>query len=318
MGDATEQGVSRTKRDQDMEDLLARREQENTGETEEELEASEEEPVKKPAKEPKEDIIRFTDADGNTYNVPKNAQTNLKVDGKEVTTPVDQITRRYQKGAAGDKRLQEANSFKKQLEEKERNLTAKEQEFLKQYNQAKKQISQGNLSNDDYQKKVRNLISAVVEADEDKAVEIFSDVYKPAPQPSFDPKTINRAVDERVQARMLEKEQAEYRQRLTDANERFMKDYKDLADDSMLYNMVDTETARINQERPGAEPWEIISEAAENVKTWKDGMTKPSRKKKVTTPTPASGRASIGEDEKPVTRKDILNDMRRARGQPPT
>jgi len=110
-------------------------------------------------------------------------------------------------------------------------------------------------------------------------------------------------------------------QDLKKAQADFYDNYSDLAEDPMLFEMVDTKTAKLSGENPDLPPSEIIKKAAEEVKQWWQGQfkkTKPKRKKN-TSPTPASGRAKIGEEEAaPETRKEILSTMRQARGQPAT
>ena len=332
-GEATQQGVSR--RDRDMEDLLKRREEEaledNEDLEEDDLETDDDEDLEEDdeedLEEDEEDLepdkgedtpesMVFKGDDGKEYTVPLSASTVIKIDGEEVAAPVSQITQRYQKGAAGEIRLQQAGELKKDLEQREEALTAKEAQFLDRMDTAQQQQTTGDLSQDDYKDKVRELIEAVVEADEERAVELFSTVYKPPQDNSAQLVTdITASVRKDLDAEASAKEQKKYNAKLVKAGKRFNKEYKELAADGRLFELVDNETDRIAKEDPTAEPWDIISRAAEKIKKWHGGTSKKRRKK--TTPTPAGGRASIGEDKKPkATRSTILNDMRAARGQP--
>lgn len=319
--EATPQGVS--KRDRDYEDLLNAREQEKAGEepkVEPELEP-EGEPEIKPEGEPETkaepEMVTFTDDDGNEYQIPKGSKAKLKIDGEEVETPVGTAFSRYQKGAAGDKRLQEASRIRQQLEAKEQQLTqkgeelsAKEQQFLEKMNQASQAHKEGDLSGDDHSKYVDELTDALIEADSDKAKELLTPLFQ-----KDDSNMVEEKINQRFQEqerKEQEKTQREFQDKLLDARAWFEDQYPDLHGDEMLFKMTDQETAELLQKNPGVEPKEIIKQAAEKVRAWRG---KPTKTKKNSAPTPASGRAKIGTDEKPQTREDILNQQRKARGQ---
>jgi len=310
MTDATQEGVSQ--RDQVIANLKKQQATEETPEVEPEVE---EEIKEEPEQEeiPDEaavETIQFKDGD-TVYEVPKTAAATLKIDGEEIETPLDTAFRRYQKGAAGDKRLQEANDIRKALEDKQKILDQREQELLERLNQ-----DNPDLSNDDRKGLARAIINARIEDDEESLATVL-DKITPKVEPKIDESLITRTVDERVQAGISKIEQQRQSKKLLDARAKFESDYPELVKDQMLFDMVDRETFKIGQERPGAEPSEIITEAAERVKDWL-GKMKPKPPKKRTVPTPASGRASIGEDEKPPpTLKETINKMRISRGYSP-
>jgi len=267
-----------------MEELLEKRKTEKEPEIDVE---NEEEPEEIVAKE----MIQFVDEDGNKYEVPKTASTVLKLDGEEVVTPVSTMTRRYQKGAAGARRMEESNLLKQELLEKEKELAEREAALNKPV-----------VPNIDNKDKIKKLVAAVVEADEEKAVELFSDVYqKPV---DIDESAIEKVVDKKVESRIKKREQKDFNMKVIEANEKFETKFPELVEDPMLYDMVDRETAKISQSSPGRDPWKVISEAAKSVKAWKEGLTvKPTPKKK-STPTPLSGRSKLGEDKKPPSRQE--------------
>ena len=313
-------GVS--KRESDMEDLLQRRESEE-GHDEEILDSGEAnvEEIVDPEIDKEvdvaEDLLIFTTDKGDEYKVPKSASTKLKINGEEVVTPADKIVSRYQKGAAGDQKLQTANDLKKQLDLREADLSSREQNFFDQVEKAKQQNLDGDLSQDDYAEKVKQLVTAVVDADEDAAVELFSSIYKPPAQTgAIDEVALTnkfvKLLDDREEAKVAKAYTAE----LSKAQTRFATDYSELYKDERLYALVDGETAKIAEAKPMATPWEIISEAAENIKKWQGVKTDPGRKPKKKTPTPAGGKVPLGEDPKEETRADIINSIRVARGQP--
>lgn len=306
--DAIQKDVSdQTKHDKDYDELVKRRE-ETKAEEEPEVEEELGEKVEDP------EMMEFIDSSGEVYQVPVTAAAKLKIDGEDVETPLDQALRRYQKGAAGDKKLQEASELKKTLEAKEQELTQKEQSILSQLKEADEQKKKGDLSPDDHKGVIKDLASALVDVDEDRASESLNKLVeqlrpeKQKPQKSFSSKDVDKRVDRRLanNQRM---------QMIRDAQNKFQKEYKDLAADEVLFNEVDRKTRELVMQSPESDPWEIIEKAAEQTKKWRDGLTK--KPKKTKTPTPASGRASIGEDEKPEpTRDDVINEIKKARGQP--
>jgi len=338
--EATQQGVSR--QEQEREALVAKRAEERAeelaGEKGAELEPepdvepepevdvddkkiddtetpSENIPEPEPSAEP--EMMEFMGPNDKVYKVPVSAAAKLKIDGKEVSTPIETVLSRYQKGAAGDKRLQEASNIRRELEAQQVDLTRREESFLKQMELAETAKDQGGLSKADYTKKVQDLAAALVEADEERAAELFQEVLPQYQQPA--PVVEPEDLDNRVARKFAE---LQGQKDLQQAQSEFYDNYSDLAGDPFLFEMVDNKTAKIANENPDMPPSKIIKQAAEEVKEWRDEKFKqvapaPVKKKKRSSPTPAGGRAKIGEDDPPPqTRKDTLNEMRVARGQP--
>lgn len=326
--EATPQGVSR--RDQMMEELIKKRAEEEGREIEEEAddtvvaekdetqddsgdEGSDAHGEEEGEAEPPPKTISITGSDGKVYEVPADGRVKMKVDGEEIEETVDSVVRGHQKGAAGDRRLQQAAEMTRVLEQRAHALSLKEQEFLRQMKTADQKKAAGTLSSDAHKETAKKLIDALLDADEETAAELLGNVFagSQSNQKGIDPDAVRRMVSDGVNEITKAKE-------LKDAQARFAKEYKDLHEDAYLFNLVDAETVKVMAETPSATPWEIIETAAKRVSEWraKNGpaKTKPSVRRP---PTPASGRASIGKDEeKPVTRADVLKEMREARGQP--
>lgn len=302
--EATQQSVS--KRDRDMEELLKSRDQEREPEEPEDVKTKEPEPV---------ETIIFTDDAGKEYQVPKNSKTKFKIDGEEIEAPVTTAFSRYQKGAAGDKRLQEASRVRQQLEEQQRQLN-EQYKALQQERQAFEQTREADPPQDDHN--VDKLTDALIEADSDEAKKLLEPLFQ---KPGIDTEAINKEVESRLSNFVEEQErqkqaekQVKFQNDLLDARAWFEDNYKVLNEDEMLFNLVNQKTGVLYEQNPHDDPKKIIKKAADEVLAWHKKMVKT---KKPTVPTPVSGRASIGADEKPVTRKDILNEQRKARGQPP-
>lgn len=335
--DATlEEGVSesKTKREQELERIRAKRVQELSGEVEgtapkEELGDEGGQPSDYGDPAPAEKTLKFYGDDGTEYEIPETAKARLKVDGKEIEEPLTKVTSRYQKGAAGDLRLQEANRVKQELEAKEetlakrgQELTAKEQEYIRRVKAANIQSKTPDPSKDGQMER-KELIAALIDADEDKAEKAFSRLgafsQQPAP-PQADPKAIDAQVGQAVEAKLKEREQVQVKKDREAAVKWFFEERADLAEDAYLRSAVDRETAVIMRESPDKPPLEVMQEAARKVQIWIDGKAnKPvNGAKKKATPTPASGRRSMGEDSPPPpTRKERINQIRQRRGQAP-
>lgn len=331
--EATPQGVSR--RDQMVEELIKKRAEERA--KEEGVEIEEEDTTVQPAAEKGETqddsgdegsdaqdeeegegesppkTISITGSDGKVYEVPADGRVKMKVDGEDIEETVDSVVRGHQKGAAGDRRLQQAAEMTRVLEQRAHALSLKEQEFLRQMKTADQKKAAGTLSSDAHKDTAKKLIDALLDADEETAAELLGNVLAGSQpeQKGVDPDAIRRMVNDGVNEMTKARE-------LKDAQARFAKEYKDLHEDAYLFNLVDAETVKVMAETPSATPWEIIETAAKRVSEWraKNGpaKTKPSVRRP---PTPASGRASIGKDAPPPpTRKDILEEMKLSRGQP--
>jgi len=326
-------GVQKSKRDKDFEELIASRAEERKAEGTElppvfdaAMEAKKDEPVEEPENvlEPKAkpNMIIMVDDEGNKYEVPTTAKFKLKIDGSEVEETFDRVTRGYQKGAAADKRLEQATIKIRELDAKERTLNARGYALTQQEQAAKQQLQKleqqhdsGKLSTDAYKEKAQQLVSALLDDDDpvEKVAKILPSLVPQQQAPQVDLDRMRTDIRSMVRADI----------ELDDAKSRFHRDYEDLANDVDLYNMVNEKTKVLVRTKPTSKPWEIIQEAAEGVREWVKKLspneveptsTKPKPKP---SPKPASGRASVGEDKKPPTREDILNEMRKARGQAP-
>lgn len=316
--EATQQGVSR--RDKEMEALLQRRREEqglkeepkdDQKPVEDDQPAEESEKVKEKPKEESEssEAFEFIGDDGSVIKVPRSSRLRTKVDGEEHEETLEKISRSYQKGAAGDKRLQEAAIIKKQLEDKERELTQREKDFIDKAQQL--EDNDEGLSDDAQKALAGKLVNALMDADEDTAAELLGSIFpKKAELPNID-----KEIEFRLEKRDKERAAQKWSEDVKASVERFQEEYKDLAADTFLNDMVDRRTIINQQENPKASPWEIVKQSADEVRDWlnKKAGTKTA---KPSPPTPASGRSVIKEESKPKTRADVIADMKRSRGQP--
>jgi hypothetical protein len=130
------------------------------------------------------------------------------------------------------------------------------------------------------------------------------------------------AIEERERKRQEEAEAKRVEQleksRL-EANEKFEaaldNEFKILKEDPNMMRLAKSYANEEYHSNPDADPWDVICGAVDKVKEFKAKIS-VTDKKPSPTPRSVSARASIGEDKKPQTRADILNQMKQSRGQP--
>lgn len=323
MTDATQQGVS--KREEDFEALIASRAAERgegpaaevQKDTQEEVQGKEVAEGEEATEEEKKPTISFTDEDGTQYEIPASARMRLKVDGAEVEETIDRMTRGYQKGAAADKRLEQASAKQRELEDKERALNARgyaltqqEQAVLSKLQNMEEKHQAGRLSPDAYREKAEELVSALLDDDDpiSRVAKILPSLAAPQAE-QVDLGKLQKDLKTSIRSEM----------ELDEARDKFYQEFKDLADDPALHHLVNERTKILVGENPHSKPWAIIKMAAEEVTEWKRKFAPVETAPAKPTPTPrqAAGRATIGKDVKPETREDVLNEMRKLRGQSP-
>jgi len=301
---ATDSGVS-TKFEKDYEAIVAAREKERAEENPEVEETEEPEEVEE---EPEEPMIDLVAADGSVIRVPASARYIAKVDGEQVEVPFDQITRSYQKGAAADKRLEEASTLRRSLEEKESELTRREQAFVNQQKALEQKREQGSITDNAYRDKAKKLLAALTDEDETDPEGRIASVLSEL----TNPEEIVQQAEQRALGRIEEIE----RQRALklaeterlEANQRFEKEYEDVVKDPIAYMAARKLAEDKWAQKPNATPWEIADLVGKEIR----GM----RTRKPATLKTVSARAAIGHDEKIPTREDIIKQMRLSRGQP--
>lgn len=328
----------------DMDALVARRQSEIKDQADEvtEPDHKKDEPIE-PEDESKEKgdaqppMVSLYDDEGNAIEIPATAKFKAKIDGQEVEVPFEQMSRSYQVGAAADNKMREASLKIKEIEQREKDLEAKGQELSKAEQSYKDQMDKleadkasGEVSETDYQETAQKLLNALTDAE--NPTEALVDVLKDlSPQaPTVDQDKIIAAAEERAEQKAKatfeekEKERAAEKKRkeqealdakMADANAKFEADHKDIIDDPVLYRLTKS-YANENMNVKKMDPQESIKDAVKRVKEWQKENVKAKRPTPPVTPKSVSSRASIGKDEKPETRKDILSKMRQSRGQP--
>ena len=341
---ATREGVQKSKREQDYEALVAAREAERTDDPAE-ASAPADQPPEEPITPSPDDggdddtkpesgdggtqdpgqqgvqMITLTDDSGNHYQVPATAKIRLKIDGEEMEESFDRITRGYQKGAAADRRLEQAALKQRELEAKERELntrgealTQQEQAALVGLQKMERQHKAGALSSDAYKDLSQQLVTALLEDDDpvEGVARILPNILQ---SPQLDPEQLDGIIESKLRSRE-ERTRAQRRQAAIEkAQQQFAKDYSHLDKHPLLRGMVNEQTKVLIAQKPDADPWEIIKEAAEYVETGLEGQfgSKRTGPKPKPTPRTASARASVDTAPKPQTRAEALADMQAKR-----
>ena len=311
--DVSEEEIERsTKYEDDFEALVARREQEVL---------SVAEPEAAPREETEKPMLELVDDDGNIIRIPASARYKAKIDGAEELVPVEKITRSYQVGAAADKRLEQATTALKDIEAKQRDLTEREKQFLEKQEALVQKRDEGEITDETYRATAKSLLEALTDENEEDPEGRIAEVLRDLSRPKIDPDKFAADIEKRTYAKIQERDAIQRQQSLESerkkANQRFETEYADVINDPIAYSAAKSLAVEKWQDRPNAAPWEIAAEVGNEIREWKSKLSpSPQTRNKPVTPRTVSARSTIGQDEKPETRADILAEMKEARGQP--
>lgn len=254
-------------------------------------------------------------------DVPQSQKVKLKVDGVEIEEDLDKLIRERQKNLSADKRLAEAATLRKQLEQYEVHLRAKEAQLSKMAQptqEAKRDVSS-------LKKVAAELRSAIYEAGEDdnETDERIANALASIAQPQVvAPPVINQEQMERQIMRKIQHE-TQYNQRVEEGNRLFREQYAHLNEPKWA-DLVN----RFTMEYPTtADPLEVIRESAERAQELFEaaGGQKLASQQTTLRPTPPRvppktvglrTKFDDGQEQKPLTREQAIAEMRRARGLP--
>lgn len=244
----------------------------------------------------------------------------LKVDGEEQEFEVGQVKATAQKNLAADRRLAAAAAREREIQDRERSLS--EREMALQQGQSKPPVSPG-ASDDVEGQMIDAALNAIYSGDEDEAKKALTSLMAGRHQPTqnaYNPDDISKRVRQETLAAIKQQEQ---QQQLKSAVSQFQAEFNDIASDPVLWGEADRKTLEVAKEHPEFTPYQIMQEAGNRVRSWLDakrgsGLSERSqRKRQAMTPVGGANRpASLGKDEPgPKTRRDVIGDMRRSRGQ---
>jgi len=258
--------------------------------------------------------------------------TTIKVDGEDIKVPFNDLRSSHQKDKASQKRFEEAAEYGRRVQEREAQLNAYVQNMQREAaasNTTTVTDVEPEQEPDDSPDLIKKYHEALYEDDADKAAELFKALTnKGRSQPAT--QNVDEAVQQALQRAMAQQQaqskreqQWAYQKSLEDAVKWFDTEYPDVAGTPELRAVADNRTIDLTQSNPDWSPKQIMQEAAESTRQWAKEFLSPNknervaRKKKIVQhPRATNASARLGEEEPvPETAADIIEEMKRVRGQ---
>ena len=249
-------------------------------------------------------------------------KTRIKVNGEEVDDSFDSLKSSHQKDKASQIRFEQASA-------KERQLIAREQQLMQHAENLKRQPSQEDAPKEDEATDVDDVVekyhAALFEDDAAEAARLLKTLSNSGRGNATQnvEEVVNRAImsyDQSRQRAVKQQREAVYHKSLQNAVKSFEEKYPDIAESPELRTIADNKTVTLTQDNPDWTPSQIIEAAAEYTRDWAGTVPNQNgrlaRKKKIVQqPKSARASANIGSDQAPMTASEIVQEMRKARGQ---
>jgi len=259
--------------------------------------------------------------------------TTIKIDGEDIKVPFNDLKSSHQKDKASQKRFEDAAEYGRRVQEREAQLNAYVQNMQQQQQKQKTLPSQDaepeQEQPDDSPDLIKKYHEALYEDDADKAAELFKALTnKGRSQPAT--QNVDEAVQQALQRAMAQQQaqnkrqqQYAYQKSLEDAVKWFDSEFPDVAGTPELRAVADNRTIELTQSNPDWSPKQIMQEAAESTRQWAKEFLSPNKNERVARkqkivqhPKATNASARLGEEEPvPETAADIINEMKRVRGQ---
>ena len=249
-------------------------------------------------------------------------KTRIKVNGEEVDVSFDSLKSSHQKDKASQMKFEQASA-------KERLLMAREQQLRQYAENLKRQPPQKDAPQESEASDVDDIVekyhTALFEDDAAEAARLLktlSNSGRGNATPNVE-EVVNRAIasyDQSRQRAVKKQREDVYHKSLQEAVKSFEDKYPDIAESPELRTIADNKTVTLTRDNPDWTPNQIIEAAAEYTRDWAGTMPNQNgrleRKKKIVQqPKSARASANIGSDEVPMTSSEIVQEMRKARGQ---
>jgi len=231
----------------------------------------------------------------------------LEVSGQQIKKKKEEVleagVRTLQKETSADARLRQAAALEAELEERERRLKELEAEHLARRDQEDEEIDEESRA-----------FADAIFTDEEAVAKTFSKLKK-----QLNTVTEKMTEAERERAEKQEKEQKS-------VVEYYHSNHKAIASDPDMHPALNRRLKIISEQEPNLSPIEIIDRAASEVyerfgvtpegeSSIQEQPPENPKKKMVKQPRPASARNTPPPGPKPKTHVDVLDSMRKARGQ---
>ena len=248
--------------------------------------------------------------------------TKVKVNGEEVDVPFDSLKSSHQKDKASQEKFQSAAI-------KERELLYREQQIQEQLRQLNSQPPTKDVEQEEETSDVDDIVEKYHEAlfqdDAAEAAKLLRTLANSGRSNATQnvEEVVNQAILSHEAKKKAEREHIEraaYQAELEDAVKSFNDSYPDIAESEELRAIADRKTITLTQENPDWTPSQIINAAAEHTREWAgtsiESNSRFNRKQKIVRQ-PKSVRASSNNSQAsaPLTPSEIVEEMRKARGQ---
>ena len=247
--------------------------------------------------------------------------TKIRVDGEDLEVPFDQLKRSAQRDAASAARFEAAA----QKEQQARKL-------MEEYNAMSVEepsIEEEGEDGADFKDMAKELVEALNYGEEDDAVEKMAAVLKNTKGGNnYDASELDRIVEERLSARLEQRNADQLQVRIEAAQARWDSEYEDIGKDEFLRDVAKSKAQRLFAENPDRDPYDVMAEAGNFVRgKLKDGFATPvlptsdemaaraEKKRALDNVSASSARAATsGQDEAPSA-SQVINELRKLRGQ---
>lgn len=206
--------------------------------------------------------------------------TKMKINGEEREVKADQVKAYLQKDIAGDYKLQQAS-------ERERQLQEREQRIQQQESQAQQSLSKqpSKMDAEESRQQAKAVLARIWDGDDEAAADALAD-YIQRNSATVDHDQLLQEAESRAMS-AIEQREAQQQQQAWQAStqegiESLRKSHADIFEDPRLFNLVDSETARMveaqklgDPEYSNLTPKDIIARAANEVQGWMDGRKEP-------------------------------------------
>ena len=204
--------------------------------------------------------------------------TRMKINGTEREVPAAQITAYIQKDLAGDQKLQQAAERERRLQDIERQLKEREQQFQQSLSTQQPPTT---LGAEESRQQAKQVLQKIWDGDDDAAAEALA-AFIQQNNAGVDADQLLTQAEQRVMTAMerreAEKQQQVWQQSVEEGNRWLASQHPKIYKDERLFDLVNSETARLvesqkvgDPELANLTPKQIIERAARDVQAWMDG-----------------------------------------------
>lgn len=254
----------------------------------------------------------------------------MLVDGEEKLVPLKDVQAGQQKGVAVETRFRENSDWSEQLSNREKDLNEREQKLGTERNSPLPLPGvgdQGTREND--LDEAQSIVDNLLHGDPDDAVEALATVISSGRASSQTAASTDELVDATAKRVREDREQEDLQTSMIDGLTTFKEEHTDIYEDPDLYALANSKTNRIALDNPEWTPTAVMREAGKQVREkfmgqgpvidLVDADLKNDRqaRKDSLVPIPAKRThvAEKPEAEKEETPADIMDEVRRGRGQ---